>query len=83
MRSQCCLALMVLFGALAFAADADLIPKDAKLEKVTSGCKFSEGPSGDADGNLFFTDEPNNRIMVVRADGKVEVWALKSSASWP
>jgi gluconolactonase len=81
MSPRCCAALMVLLGTVVFAADADLIPKDAKLEKVTSGCKFSEGPSGDADGNLFFTDEPNHRIMVVRPDGKVEVWDSKSNAA--
>ena len=63
----------LLFG-FATAADKEIIPKNAKLEKVAGGCKFTEGPAADADGNLFFTDSPNHRIMVLRNDGKLEVW---------
>jgi gluconolactonase len=51
-----------------------LIPKGAALEKVAGGCQFTEGPAADADGNLFFTDSPRNRVMVLRPDGKLEVW---------
>jgi gluconolactonase len=51
-----------------------IVPADAKVEKVAGGCRFTEGPAGDADGNLFFTDSPNKRIMVLRPDGKLEVW---------
>jgi dipeptidyl aminopeptidase/acylaminoacyl peptidase len=60
------------------AADEDIIPKDAKLEKVATGCKFTEGPAADADGNLFFTDGPRGYVMVLRPDGKLEVWDKKS-----
>jgi gluconolactonase len=56
------------------AGPDEIIPKDAKPEKVAGGSKFTEGPAADADGNLFFTDSPNNRIMVLRPDGKLEVW---------
>lgn len=52
----------------------EIVPKDAKVEKVAGGCKFTEGPAADADGNCFFTDSPNNRILVLRPDGKLEVW---------
>jgi gluconolactonase len=52
----------------------EIVPKDAKVEKVAGGCKFTEGPAADADGNLFFTDGPNQRVMVLRPDGKLEVW---------
>lgn len=71
-------ASLLLFTLTVCAAEPDLIPKDAKVEKVTSGCKFTEGPAADADGNLYFSDEPNNRIMVVRPDGKAEVWEKDS-----
>ncbi|MBY0528441.1 MAG: SMP-30/gluconolactonase/LRE family protein [Gemmataceae bacterium] len=60
--------------AAALRADAKLIPKDAKLEKVAGGCKFTEGPAADADGNLFFTDSPRNYVMVLRPDNKLEVF---------
>lgn len=73
----CCLPAL-LFTLAVTAAEPDLVPKDAKVEKVTSGCRFTEGPAADAAGNLFFSDEPNNRIMVVRPDGKAEVWEKNS-----
>jgi len=69
---------VLFFTLVAAAAEPDLVPKDAKVEKVTSGCRFTEGPAADAAGNLFFSDEPNNRIMVVRPDGKAEVWEKNS-----
>jgi gluconolactonase len=68
---------VLLAAACAFAAD-DIVPPDAKVEKVAGGCKFTEGPAGDADGNLFFTDGPNDRIMVLRPDGKLDVWKKPS-----
>ena len=48
------------------------------VHKVADGCQFTEGPAADADGNLFFSDCPNNRIMVLRADGSLEVWKVPS-----
>jgi gluconolactonase len=75
MHSRLSAVLVLSLGTLLPAADpTDLIPKDAKLEKVAEKCRFTEGPAADADGNVFFTDSPNNRIMVLRPDGKVEVW---------
>jgi gluconolactonase len=55
-------------------AEPEIIPPGAKVEKVAGGCKFTEGPAADADGNVFFTDSPNRRIMVLRPGGKLEVW---------
>ncbi len=44
----------------------------AELKLVADGFKFTEGPAADADGNVFFTDQPNDRIMKWTADtGKV------------
>jgi dipeptidyl aminopeptidase/acylaminoacyl peptidase len=58
-----------------------LVPAGAKVEKVAGDCKFTEGPAADAAGNVFFSDEPNNRIMVIRPGGKVEVWTNQSQAT--
>jgi gluconolactonase len=56
-------------------ATSDLIPVGAVLEKIFEGCAFAEGGAADAEGNLFFSDCPNNRIMVYRpATGQTEVW---------
>ena len=53
----------------------NMIPAEAALEKVFEGCAFAEGPAADADGNIYFSDCPNNRILVYQPDnGKTEVW---------
>jgi gluconolactonase len=41
-----------------------LIAKDAKPEKAGTGYVFTEGSSVAADGRVFFTDQPNDRIYV-------------------
>jgi dipeptidyl aminopeptidase/acylaminoacyl peptidase/sugar lactone lactonase YvrE len=69
-----CILFLHALGSAAKAADLAIIPPGAKVEKVASGCKFTEGPAADTDGNLFFTDSPRNGIMVLRPGGKLEVW---------
>lgn len=44
---------------------------EAKVQLVADGFQFTEGPAVDAEGNLFFTDQPNNRIMKLDIDGKL------------
>ena len=51
-----------------------LIPDDAVLGKVFDGCAFAEGPAADAEGNVYFSDCPNNRILLYRPDGGTVVW---------
>jgi gluconolactonase len=48
-----------------------IVAPDAKLEKLADGFSFTEGPAGDRDGNVFFTDQPNDRIMKWSVDGKL------------
>ena len=43
----------------------------AQLEKLSGEFKFTEGPSCDKEGNVFFTDQPNDRIMKWSVDGKL------------
>ena len=52
---------------------ADLVPSDAILEQISDGCTFAEGPAADAEGNVYFSDAPNNRIMLYRVDGETVV----------
>jgi gluconolactonase len=39
---------------------------------------FTEGPAVDAEGNVFFSDIVNNRIMKRAADGTLSVWRADS-----
>ena len=41
----------------------------ARLEKLAGGFDFTEGPTCDAEGNVFFTDQPNDRILKWGVDG--------------
>src|SRR5205814_2039023 len=47
------------------------IAPGATLEKLAGNFGFTEGPTCDKDGNVFFTDQPNNRIMEWSVDGKL------------
>jgi gluconolactonase len=45
-----------------------------KIVVVTNDCTFTEGPAVDAEGNVYFTDIPNNRIHKIDLDGKMSVF---------
>jgi gluconolactonase len=67
--------LLALACALAArAADEDLLAPGAKLEKLAGGFAFTEGPAADAQGNVFFTDQPNDRILKWDVDGKLSTF---------
>jgi gluconolactonase len=42
--------------------------------QVAATIAFTEGPTSDAEGNVFFTDQANNRIMKLAADGKLSTF---------
>jgi gluconolactonase len=43
-------------------------------EVASRGHKFTEGPAVDKQGNVFFSDIPNNRIHKISTDGAVSVF---------
>lgn len=53
----------------------------AQLVCVSSQFKFTEGPVGDADGSVRFTDQPNDRIVRWRPDGTIEDWLKPAGRS--
>ncbi|HUL51019.1 MAG TPA: SMP-30/gluconolactonase/LRE family protein [Candidatus Nitrosotalea sp.] len=57
------------------SAESGLIAPGAKLEKLSGNFEFTEGPAADKDGNVFFTDQPNDRIVKWSvADGVFSDW---------
>jgi gluconolactonase len=40
-----------------------IVAKKAKVEKVADGFSFTEGPAVHYIGDVYFTDQPNNKIM--------------------
>jgi gluconolactonase len=51
-----------------------LVAPGAKLEKLAGNFEFTEGATCDAQGNVFFTDQPNNRILEWSVDGKLSTF---------
>lgn len=64
------------------AADTDLIAESAKVEVLSEGYSFTEGPAVDREGNVFFTDQPNDRIVkYTAADGSFTDWLKPAGRS--
>lgn len=41
-----------------------ILEPGAKLEKLAGGFSFTEGPTADKKGNVYFTDQPNDKIFL-------------------
>jgi gluconolactonase len=68
---------LLLFVALVSApwlrAESVIAP-GAKLQKLAGDFLFTEGPTCNRNGDVFFTDQPNNRILEWSADGKLSTF---------
>lgn len=82
------LAVLVALGTclLSVLQAADDEPKPiagigpaGKIVKLHTGFKFTEGPAADRDGNVYFSDIPNERIHKVDAKGQLSVFREKSN----
>ena len=47
----------------ATTVSSSIIAEGAQLEKLGNGFQFTEGPAVDNQGNVYFTDQPNDRIL--------------------
>lgn len=77
------IGLLAVAATLTFAADEpDAIPgigPAGKVVKLHGDFKFTEGPAADREGNVYFTDIPNQRIHKVDTQGKLSVVREKSN----
>ncbi|MGB3775014.1 MAG: SMP-30/gluconolactonase/LRE family protein, partial [Leeuwenhoekiella sp.] len=55
--------ILLLFTIFCNAQTKNLIAEGAKLKLVADGYSFTEGPASDKMGNVYFTDQPNDRIL--------------------
>lgn len=60
-----------LVTVFAEAKPAGVVPPGEKARLLAAEFKFTEGPAADAQGNVFFTDQPNDRICKWSVDGKL------------
>ncbi len=65
------LAIGLLCAERSRAASNQVTAEGAKVARLAGDFKFTEGPACDRAGNVFFTDQPNDRIVKWSIDGKL------------
>src|SRR5688500_12851527 len=55
-------------------AQSSVVAKGSVPVLVSSEFLFTEGPAVDAEGNVYFTDQPNDKIMKWSTDGSLSVF---------
>src|SRR6201996_1427937 len=66
--------LFLLSIAVTASAQQQLYDTLSKPQLISKQFSFTEGPSVDKKGNVFFTDQPNNKIWEYSTDGKLSVF---------
>jgi gluconolactonase len=78
MKTILTLSLLLNALAISLAQQTNQLPSTiapgATLEKLAGDFKFTEGPTCDRQGNVFFTDQPNNRILKWSVDGQLSTF---------
>jgi gluconolactonase len=64
----------LLLATHSFGADSKIIAPGATLQKLAGDFAFTEGPACDSQGNVFFTDQPNDRILEWSVEGKLSTY---------
>ncbi|MGV3762593.1 SMP-30/gluconolactonase/LRE family protein [Parapedobacter sp.] len=65
---------ILLSVALGYNSAAQIVAPNATLKLVADGFGFTEGPAADPNGNVFFTDQPNNRIWRYGTNGNLAIF---------
>jgi gluconolactonase len=61
--------------------DTTIFLSDAVPKLISKQFSFTEGPAVDKKGNVFFTDQPNNKIWKYDTDGKLSVFLENAGRS--
>ncbi|MGQ7868568.1 SMP-30/gluconolactonase/LRE family protein [Sunxiuqinia sp. sy24] len=75
------LLLISLISALSTLAQpvkslTQLANKKADLEQIASGFSFTEGPAVNSKGEVYFTDQPNNKIYLWNEKDEIKVFPV-------
>lgn len=81
MRTLAFAAATLFATSVAAAQEASPIAVGAALEKLAGDFKFTEGPTANAVGDVFFTDQPNDRIMKWSAGGGLSTFMQPAGRS--
>ncbi len=58
-----------------------MVAPGATLVQVSKDFSFTEGPTPDKKGNIYFTDQPNNRIWKYDTKGNLSVFMENAGRS--
>ena len=75
------LSLLPLILFFFCTTQSQVVAKNARLILIDSNFSFTEGASCDKAGNIFFTDQPNNKIWEYDTSGKLFVFLDSSHRS--
>jgi gluconolactonase len=73
------LALLLSIGAQ--AQNSVLVAEGSQLNLVSDQFSFTEGPAVNKKGDVFFTDQPNNKIWKYSKKGKLSVYMDEAGRS--
>ncbi len=75
------LALEIAPLSIAQAAEPSVVAPGGEVKKLAGGFAFTEGPAADRDGNIYFSDIPNNRILRWSTDGQLSTFRENSGGA--
>jgi gluconolactonase len=58
-----------------------VVANGARLQLIANRFSFTEGPATDKKGNVFFTDQPNNKIWKYSTRGKLSIFMENAGRS--
>jgi gluconolactonase len=61
-------------GCYHHVADTGIIADGATPQLISRNFSFTEGPAADRQGNIYFTDQPNNKIWKYSTDGHLSIF---------
>ena len=77
-----CFIIALFIASTCFAQQPSIIKSGAELTLVSEEFEFTEGPAVDKNGDVYFTDQPNDRIVKWNAsDNSVSDWMKPSGRS--
>lgn len=77
----CCVAVGFTSNTAVGQGGGQVVAAGAELKLVSADYKFTEGPAVDRDGNIYFTDQPNDRIMRWDTNGDITEWLKPAGRS--
>ncbi|ASB50030.1 SMP-30/gluconolactonase/LRE family protein [Alkalitalea saponilacus] len=85
MRFIYSICTLLILGLVVFGCSnnqkTSIIAEGATLELVADTFSFTEGPAPDRYGNVYFTDQPNDRILIWSIDGEISLFMDGSGRS--